>query len=120
MERNTTATTSKPAVAAASPQQQPSATAAPPPQPPALRYTKRVYVLLSIAVGLVALAIMSEGAGGLVTVAVALLALRFFWWVASVLVLHRVPFFHHACSVLFKWTTTDERRRPKAVHVSFD
>jgi hypothetical protein len=83
------------------------------------RLKKRVYVVGVILVGLFLLAVIQEGMGGLVTVAVALVLLRTLWWLLSVLVLNRFPFFNTMCNVLFQLTAADSTPPPKKTHIKF-
>jgi hypothetical protein len=83
------------------------------------RLKKRVYVVGVILVGLFLLAVIQEGVGGLVTVAVALVLLRTLWWLLSVLVLNRFPFFNTMCNVLFQLTAADSTPPPKKTHIKF-
>lgn len=83
------------------------------------RLKKRVYVVIVVLVGLFMLAVANEGMGGIVTVAVALVLLRALWWVLSVLVLNRFPFFNTMCNVLFQFTAADAKPPPKKTHIKF-
>lgn len=86
---------------------------------PPRRLKKRVYLFVCIVVGLFWLAVVHEGMGGLVTIAVALALLRSFWWLLSMLVLNRSPFFNTMCNVLFQFTADDARPVPKTTHIKF-
>lgn len=89
--------------------------------PPATRQRlkKRVYVFGALVVGLFLMAVLNEGVGGVVTVAVALVLLQGLWWVLSVLVLNRFPFFRTMCNVLFQMKASDAKPLPKTTHIKF-
>lgn len=86
---------------------------------PRRRLTKRVYFLTVCCIALLWYAVFAEGIGGLLTMAIGFVCLRLLWWIARVLVLNRVPFFHTLSNVLLKWTTTDDRPPSKAKRVVF-